>query len=106
MKYTIPSTGKFVLLDRVTQRAVTCTGLQERVLPDGRMEVTANVQNRTGRRIVVQVSTQFENEDGISVLDQTPFQTLVLPPNATEAVRVAAMNTDARSYTIQVRQIR
>ena len=106
MKYTLAGTGKFVLLDRATYRSVTCTGLQERILPDGRVEVTANVKNRENRRIQVQINCVFEDSGGISTGDEAPFQTLILGENATEAVRFTAMNTAARTYTIQVRQVR
>ncbi|MEO7414083.1 MAG: hypothetical protein ABIZ81_12085, partial [Opitutaceae bacterium] len=52
-KYTLENTDKFVLLDKAAQNSVTCTGLQERMLPDGRLEVVANVKNRENRRIQV-----------------------------------------------------
>ncbi len=55
-KYTIENTEKFVLLDRASQHSVTCTALQEQVLPDGRLEVVANVKNRERRRIEVQIN--------------------------------------------------
>jgi len=106
MKYTLAGTGKFVLLDRATYRSVTCTGLQERTLPDGRIEVTANVKNRENRRIQVQINSVFEDAAGISSGDETPFQNLILGENATEAVHFTSMNAAAKSYTIQVRQVR
>ena len=50
-KFTLENTDRFVLLDQPAQYSVTCTGLQERVLADGRLEVVANVKNRENRRI-------------------------------------------------------
>ena len=35
-KFTLENTDRFVLLDQPAQYSVTCTGLQERVLADGR----------------------------------------------------------------------
>lgn len=105
-KFTVESTEKFVLLDKPTQTSVTCTGLQERVLPDGRLEVVANVKNREARRIQVQVNCVFKDEQGFSTGDETPFQNVILAENATEAVRFTSMNADARKYTIRVRQAR
>jgi hypothetical protein len=105
-KFTLENTDKFVLLDQPTQYSVTCTGLQERLLGDGRMEVTANVKNREDRRIQVQINCVFKDEQGFSTGDETPFQTLILAENSTEAVHFTAMNALAKKYTIRVRQAR
>src|SRR3954471_18513235 len=105
-KYTVENTEKFVLLDKPTQQSVTCTGLQERLLADGRLEVVANVKNRENRRIQVQTNCVFKDEQGFSSGDETPFQTLILTENSTEAVRFTAMNAAAKKYTIRVRQAR
>lgn len=106
-KYTLENTERFVLMDAPTQTSVTCTGLQEFVRPaDGHLEVVANVKNREARRIQVQISCVFKNEQGFSTGDETPWQTLILGENATEAVRFASMNNQARTYTVRVRQAR
>jgi uncharacterized protein (DUF2141 family) len=105
-KYTLENTDKFVLLDKAAQNSVTCTGLQERMLGDGRLEVVANVKNREKRRIQVQASCVFKDEQGFATGDETPFQTLILTENATEAVHFTAMNPLAKKYTIRVRQAR
>jgi uncharacterized protein YcfL len=105
-KYTVENTEKFVLLDKPTQNSITCTGLQERILEDGRIEVVANIKNREARRLQVQVNCVFKDEQGFSTGDETPFQTLILAENSTEAVRFTAMNTLAKKYTIRVRQSR
>ena len=105
-KFTLENTERFVLLDKPTQNSVTCTGLQERPLADGRLEVVANVKNRESRRIQVQINCVFKDEQGFSTGDETPWQTLILSENSTEAVRFTAMNTLARNYTVRVRQAR
>jgi uncharacterized protein YcfL len=105
-KFTLENTDRFVLLDQPAQYSVTCTGLQERPLADGRLEVVANVKNREGRRIQVQINCVFKDDQGFSTGDETPWQTLILSENATEAVRFTAMNTQARKYTVRVRQAR
>lgn len=105
-KYSVENTEKFVLLDKPTQNSITCTGLQERILEDGRIEVVANIKNREARRLQVQVNCVFKDEQGFSTGDETPFQTLILAENSTEAVRFTAMNTLAKKYTIRVRQSR
>jgi uncharacterized protein YcfL len=104
---TLETTERFVLMDMPAQTSVTCTGLQEHVRPaDGHLEVVANVKNREDRRIQVQISCVFKDAQGFSTGDETPWQTLILGENATEAVRFASMNDRARTYTIRVRQAR
>jgi len=103
-KYTVENTEKFVVLDNPEQAAVTCTGLQERVLPDGRLEIVANVKNRENRRIRFQIDCMFKDEQGFSTGDEAPIQKLDLAGNATEAVRFTAANARAKRYTIRVRQ--
>ena len=104
-KYDLENKAGFVLLDPGAQHSVTTSGLQERKLPDGRMEVTANIRNRENRRIQVQVNCVFKDDQGFS-LDETPFQTLILTENAQESVHFTAMNPQAKKYTIRVRQAR
>jgi uncharacterized protein YcfL len=105
-KYTIENTNKFELLDQPAQGSVTCTGLQERILPDGRLEVVANVKNRENQRLKVQINCVFKNERGLSTGDETPVRTLTLAENSTEAVKFTSLNNLARKYTIRVRELR
>ncbi len=105
-KYTLENTDSFVLMDKQVQNSVTSTGIQYRNLPDGRLEIVANVKNRENRRIQVQVSCVFKNEQGFPAGDETPWQTLILGENTTEAVTFTSMNNEARKYTIRVRQAR
>lgn len=105
-KYTLENTDKFVLMDQQVQYSVTSTGIQQRINSDGRLEVTANIKNRENRRIQVQVSCVFKDEQNFSTGDETPWQTLILGENTTEAVNFKSMNTQARNFTIRVRQAR
>jgi hypothetical protein len=105
-KYTVENTEKFVLLDKPTQYSITCTGLQERTLPDGRLEVVANVKNRENRRLQVQIGCVFKDDQGFTTGDESPYRTLILAENSTEAVHFTAMNALAKRYTIRVRQAR
>jgi uncharacterized protein YcfL len=105
-KYTIESTGKFVLLDGTAQAGVKCTGLQERILPDGRLEVVANVKNLEKRRFGIQIDCVFKDEQGISTEGEMPFRKLTLAEGSTEAVRFTSNNNQARKYTIRVREVR
>lgn len=103
-KYTLENTEKFVVMDKKVQYSVTCTGLMPRTLDDGRLEVVANIKNRENRRIQVEVSCVFKDEQGMSTGDETPWKPLILTENSTEAVKFVSMNPKARNYTIRVRQ--
>jgi uncharacterized protein YcfL len=105
-KYTLENTDSFILMDKQVQTSVTCTGIQPSNLPDGRLQLVANIKNRENRRIQVQVSCVFKNEQGFTTGDETPWQTLILGENTTEAVPFTSMNNQARKYTIRVRQAR
>jgi uncharacterized protein YcfL len=105
-KYTGENTENFVLLDKPAQISVTCTGLQQRLLPDGRLEVVAKVKNKENRRIQVQIQCVFKDEQRVSTGDETAWQTLILAENSTEAVRFTAMNPQAKTYEVRVRQAR
>ena len=104
-KYNQETTAKFVLLDSGTQRSITCSGLQEKRLEDGRLEVLASLRNRENRRIEVQVNCVFKDEQHFAI-DETPFQVVMLTENATEGVRFVSMNDKAKNYTVRVRQSR
>lgn len=95
-----------VMLDPGVQYSVTCSGVQERTLPDGRLEVIAQLRNRENRRIEVQANCVFKDGNGFSTGDETPFQPVILTENATEQVSFTSLNTLARKYTIRVRQAR
>lgn len=100
------NTERFVLLDPGVQHSLTCTGLNERTLEDGRLEVIAQIRNRENRRIEVQANCVFKDGNGISTGDETPFQTVILTENATEQVKFVSANNLAKKYTIRVRQAR
>lgn len=100
------NTERFVLLDIDMKHSITCSGIHERILEDGRIEVTAQIRNREVRRLVVQVNCVFKNAAGVGTGDETPFQNLILTENATEQVKFVSANSAAKKYTIRVRQAR
>jgi hypothetical protein len=97
--------AKFVLLGQGAQESVTCAGLQERTLSDGRLEVVANIRNRENRRIQVQINCVFKDEQGFP-LNETSFETLILTENAMEGIKFTSLDSKAKAYTIRVRQAR
>jgi hypothetical protein len=95
-----------VLLDPGVQYSVTCSGVQEKMLPDGRLEVVAHLRNRENRRIEVQANCVFKDLNSFSTGDETPFAMVILTENGTEDVKFTSMNALAKKYTIRVRQAR
>ena len=95
-----------VLLDPGVQYSVTCSGVQEQTLPDGRLEVVAHLRNRENRRIEVQANCVFKDQNGFTTGDETPFIMVILTENSTEDVKFVSMNNLAKKYTIRVRQAR
>jgi len=94
-----------VLLDPAVQYSVTCSGIQQRYTPDGRLEVTANIRNREGRRLQVQINCVFKDDQGFPTEgDDAPFQNLILSENAQEPAHFISLNNRARRYTIRIRQ--
>jgi uncharacterized protein YcfL len=105
-KYDFENQTNFVLTDVHVQRSITSSGIQQRLLEDGRLELVVNVRNRESRRIEVQIQCVFKDEQGFSSGDETPWQTLILTENTQEAVQFVSMNSKARKYTVRVRQAR
>jgi len=94
-----------VLLSEGVQYSVTCPGIQETRLPDGRLQVAVHLRNREERRIQVQADCQFKDAQGF-VIDEAPFQNVFLDENAQQDVRFVSMNDKAVRYTIRVREAR
>jgi len=105
MVNNLEDSSSFVLFDKPAQHSVTCDGLEPQRLPDGRLQVAANVRNRENRRLQVQINCEFKDAQGF-VLDSTPFQNLFLDENAQQGVTFVSMNDQAMRYTIRVRQAR
>jgi len=96
---------RFVLLDKGAQYSVTCPGIQETRLPDGRLQVTAKLRNRENRRIQVQANCVFKDAQGFTVED-TPFENVFLDENSSTDVRFVSTNDKTQRYTIRVREAR
>jgi hypothetical protein len=101
----LEDSAQFVLFDPGAQYSVTCSGLQTQRLPDGRLQVSANVRNRENRRIEVQINCEFKDGQGFAI-DSTPFRTLILDENAQETVPFVSLNNQAQRFTLRVRQAR
>ena len=111
-KYNYEKAANFVTLVPGAQRSVTCSGIQQRILPDGRLAIMANVRNRENRSIEVQINCVFKDEQFFPVIldsggvDETPFRTIILTENETKGVPFESSNNKAKNYTVRVRQAR
>ena len=105
MVNNLEDVSAFVLFDKGAQDSVTCDGLEPQRLPDGRLQVAANLRNRLNRRIQVQLNCEFKDAQGF-VLDSTPFQNFFRDENAQQGVTFVSMNDKAARYTIRVREAR
>ena len=103
---TISNNSKFVALGSLGSRIVQCTALQENTLPDGRLEVRANILNLVNKRVDLQINCIFKDAQGFSTGDETPFQTLILDETAQETITFTSLNTKAKDYTVRVRLAR
>jgi uncharacterized protein YcfL len=95
-----------VLMDPGVQYSLTHSGVQEQILPDGRLRVTIHFRNRENRRIEVQANCVFKDQNGYSTGDESPWQALILTENSTEDVSFTSANAQARKFTVRVRQAR
>ena len=102
----IANSSKFVALGSLGNQTVKCTALQETILPDGRLQVRANILNLVNKRVDLQVNCIFKDEQGFSTGDETPFQTMILDETAHETITFTSLNTKAKDYTVRARRAR
>lgn len=104
-KYDAELKNRFVLMDPDMQNAVTCMGLKETTLGDGRLQVDALVRNRENRRLQVQIQCEFKDAQGFAV-DSPPWENIFLTENSIETKSFVSINDKAKRYTVRVRQAR
>ena len=95
----------FVLMDAGAQHSITCMGLRQTVLPDGRLQVDALVRNRENRRLQVQIQCEFKDALGFAI-DSAGWENLILTENSTETKSFVSLTDKAKRYTIRVREAR
>jgi hypothetical protein len=105
-KFTVENTDRFSALDPATEAAISCTGLQEQTLANGRLEVAVNVKNRDTGPVSVQAQCLFFDDQGGPVDIDPPWQTLSIDVDSTAVVRFTAPNDSAKRYSVRVRKAR
>src|SRR5687767_12993382 len=66
------------LLDEDLADMIAVEGQQAKYSDDGRLQVVANLRNRSEDRLTVQVQTVFKDENGFSTGDETAWETIVI----------------------------
>jgi hypothetical protein len=105
-KFTVENTDRFLALDAATEAVISCTGLQERLLADGRLEVVANLRNSGTSAVKVRVQCVFLGDEGQPITVDAPSQSVAISAGATEVVRFTAPSAAAKRYSIRVRTAR
>jgi uncharacterized protein YcfL len=82
---------------------VRLVAVKDTVLPDGRLEVYAELENMTGKNLVVQVQAQFKDASGALLRDETNWKTIVMAPRSSESYRENSMNANAKDFIIRVK---
>lgn len=92
----------FVTLNQTAREAVVCESIHTRTLPDGRLEVAANLRNQSDRPLRLKLNCVFKDAQGFSIKDETPFRTVEVAAGALETVRFAAASPTAKRFVVRV----
>ena len=101
-KTSLEHTERVIYADNIAGK-VRLVETRAIVLPDGRLEVYAELENRTGRNLVVQVQAQFKDAMGALSRDETNWKTIVMPPHSSTDYRMASMNDQAKDFVVRVK---
>ncbi|HEY5078992.1 MAG TPA: hypothetical protein VII43_04070 [Opitutaceae bacterium] len=105
-KFTVGNTERFAALDAATQEDISCTGLQERTLGDGRLEIVASLRNRGDKPMRLQVQCLFLDARGLPIGDAGQWELLQVGAGSTEVERFTAAVAGEGRYAIRVRSAR
>lgn len=104
IKYTVDDTGRVAFADPLSRDSIEVTGLQERFLADGRLDMVAVVKNKSSQATKVEVQCVFRDIDGFVAAQATDWKPLSLGAQASETVHFTASTTVSRRYTLRFRQ--
>lgn len=71
--------------------------------PDGRLKILVALENRTRKALRVQIQTQFKDNQGNFLSDETPYRTVVMPRNQTTLYEATASDPKAELAHVRVR---
>jgi len=99
---SLEHTDKIIYADNLTYK-VYVVNMSVLPLSDGRMQVNAELENRTGKNLVIQVQTQFRDATGNLTEDKTNWRTIVMAPHSSTSYQAESMNSQARDYVVRVK---
>lgn len=90
------------LMDKQVQRSVKAAGgIKIIQRADGRLDVFANIMNRESRRIQIQVQCVFQDENGFSVDDTTPWENVIMTENAIKRLNYTSLSAKAKNFVLE-----
>jgi hypothetical protein len=91
-----------VILDGPTSGRVAIDKQNFRHDTEGKLEVFADIRNRTNSDLSIDVQTVYKDESGIPV-DTTAWSRMTLGPNETQTYKNISINDSPKRYTIRIR---
>jgi uncharacterized protein YcfL len=71
---------------------------------DQRLKVYCEIRNMKEKLLRLQIQTVFRDEQGFQIGDDTNWELVLVPGNATYAYTTTAFSTKAKDYTIRIRK--
>ncbi|MCC6416566.1 MAG: hypothetical protein IT582_11710 [Opitutaceae bacterium] len=92
----------FVTMNKAAQAAIECAEIFTRTLPDGRLEVVANLRNTGDYSLRLKTSCVFKDTQGRALKDEAPVLKVEVAAGALETVRFTAPSLAAQHFTVRV----
>lgn len=96
-------TSKVIFTDKGLSKDMRVVDVSSAVQPDGRLKVNAELENSTGKTMVIQVQTQFRGAQGVLSEDVTNWHTIVVAPHSSTSYQTVSMSSQAQDYVIRVK---
>ena len=93
-----------VVLDDILAKKIAIEAQVNRWTDTRRLQVFANIRNRTDFVQNIDVQTVFKDEAGFSLRDETAWQRIILEPNETTNYTSTSLDDRARKDTIRIRE--
>jgi hypothetical protein len=103
---TWPEVGdapEIVALDKAAWKLVAVQKRSMTITPDGQAQISLELANLSAKDLSVQVQTIFRNKDGMLTGDETSWQMVRIPGNATWLYEVKSLQPHPGSYLIQIK---
>jgi len=100
---SLEQTEKVIFADQELRRKMRLVDLKSLRNEDDRLEVYAELENRTSKNLVVQVMAQFRDAAGRLSADETNWRTIVMAPHSSTAYRAVSMNEEAQDFVVRVK---